>query len=57
MPRPNIVLIITHGHWNELLLSGSWKGDLLLLLNALVCLWLLLWLGDYLLDLWQHRTG
>ena len=26
-----------------------------IILNALVCLWLLLWLGDFLLDLWQRR--
>ncbi|HWQ07713.1 MAG TPA: DMT family transporter, partial [Holophaga sp.] len=31
-----VVLIITHGRWNGLFQSGSWKGDALLLLNALV---------------------
>ena len=31
-----VILIVTQGHWNGLLQSGSWKGDLLLLLNALV---------------------
>ena len=27
-----------------------------IILNALVCLWLLLWLGDFLIDLWQRWT-
>jgi drug/metabolite transporter (DMT)-like permease len=31
-----VVLIVTRGSWNGLLQSGSWKGDGLLLLNALV---------------------
>ena len=28
-----------------------------IILNALVCLWLLVWLGDFLIDLWQRRMS